>query len=145
MSVLILVQLQELVGRSIAAQLGLRVRTDFVRHLGATKAADVPADISVAAYVRSLDLWGKAGKIDVGWGQYCFDGTAISGPCATAAEGANVTCNWDTTGMALGSYFIYGVTDDGVNPPVGVYSTGQVTIDQPPNIPPFTCTTQPLT
>ncbi len=39
--------------------------------------AELTAGISVAAYVRSLDLWGKAGKIDVGWGQYCLDGSAI--------------------------------------------------------------------
>ena len=31
----------------------------------------------VAAYVRSLDLWGKAGKIDVAWAQVCFKGDAI--------------------------------------------------------------------
>jgi hypothetical protein len=41
------------------------------------KDAELTADISIAAYVRSLDLWGKAGKVSLGWGQYCFDGSAI--------------------------------------------------------------------
>ncbi len=30
---------------------------------------------TIAAYVRSLDLWGKAGKIDAAWGRVCMDGS----------------------------------------------------------------------
>jgi hypothetical protein len=44
-----------------------------------------------------------------------LNGTAISGACATAAEGTGVTCTWDTTGMTTGSYYVYGVTNDGTN------------------------------
>ena len=65
-----------------------------------------------------------------------FDGTAISGACATAAEGTTVTCSWDTTSMGAGSYYVYGIADDGVNSPVQVYSSGQITINsanQAPN------------
>ncbi|MDO8942828.1 MAG: hypothetical protein Q7U75_06565, partial [Desulfobacterales bacterium] len=43
-------------------------------------------------------------------------GTAITGACATAAEGTSVTCAWNTTGVPTGSYYIYGMTNDGVNP-----------------------------
>jgi hypothetical protein len=32
---------------------------------------------TVAGYVRSLDLWGKSGKVDVLWGRACIDGEAI--------------------------------------------------------------------
>ncbi len=58
-----------------------------------------------------------------------LDGTAISGACATAAEGTSVTCTWDTTGMTPGSYYVYGVTNDGTNPDVTDYSPGQITIN----------------
>ncbi|MEM2160841.1 MAG: fibronectin type III domain-containing protein, partial [Candidatus Nitrosotenuis sp.] len=57
-----------------------------------------------------------------------LDGTAISGACATAPEGTNVTCTWNTTGMTLGSYYIYGIANDGTNPAVSAYSPGQITI-----------------
>jgi hypothetical protein len=30
---------------------------------------------TLAAYVRSLDLWGTAGKVDVGWGRACLEGS----------------------------------------------------------------------
>lgn len=60
-----------------------------------------------------------------------LDGTAISGTCATAAEGSDVTCTWDTTGMSLGNYYVYGITNDGTNPSVSAYSTGQITITVP--------------
>jgi hypothetical protein len=58
-----------------------------------------------------------------------LDGTAITGACATAAEGTGVTCTWDTTGMTPGSYYVYGVTNDGTNPQVSDYSSGQITIN----------------
>ncbi|NIN34439.1 MAG: hypothetical protein GTO60_04825, partial [Gammaproteobacteria bacterium] len=60
-----------------------------------------------------------------------LDGTAISGACATAAEGTNATCTWDTTGMTPGNYYVYGITDDGTNPQVSDYSSGQITINAP--------------
>jgi predicted CxxxxCH...CXXCH cytochrome family protein len=56
-------------------------------------------------------------------------GTAISGACTGAAEGAGVTCAWDTTAMPIGSYYVYGVTDDGVNPAVSAVSPGMITIN----------------
>lgn len=62
-----------------------------------------------------------------------LDGTAISGACATAAEGTNATCSWNTTGVTPGSYYVYGITSDGVNPQVSAYSSGQITIDAPAN------------
>lgn len=58
-----------------------------------------------------------------------LDGTAIAGACASAAEGAGVTCSWDTTGMAPGSYYVYGIATDGVNPSVNGYSPGMITIN----------------
>jgi len=57
-----------------------------------------------------------------------LDGTAISGACATAAEGTNVTCAWNTTGMTPGTYYVYGKVSDGINPQVSTYSAGQITI-----------------
>ena len=57
-----------------------------------------------------------------------LDGTVISGACASAAEGTDVTCSWDTTGVTPGSYYLYGLVSDGVNPQVSAYSSGQITI-----------------
>lgn len=56
------------------------------------------------------------------------DGTAITGACATAVEGAGATCAWNTAGLQAGTYYIYGVTSDGVNPAVTTYSAGPVTV-----------------
>jgi len=36
---------------------------------------EITMNIVVAAYVRSLDLWGKAGKIDALWGRACQKGS----------------------------------------------------------------------
>jgi hypothetical protein len=58
-----------------------------------------------------------------------LNGTAITGACASGAEGTNVTCSWDTTGMAPGTYYVYGIADDGTNDPVSDYSPGQITIE----------------
>lgn len=58
-----------------------------------------------------------------------LDGTAISGACASAAEGTSVTCSWNTTGVSPGSYYVYGLVNDGVNPQVNAYSPGQITIN----------------
>ena len=60
-----------------------------------------------------------------------LNGTAIAGACATAAEGSNVTCSWDTTGVTPGTYYVYGIADDGVNPASSAYSTGMITINAP--------------
>jgi hypothetical protein len=72
-----------------------------------------------------------------------LDGVAITGACATAPEGTGVTCSWDTTGVTPGSYYVYGITDDGVNPAVDDYSPGQITIDAPVNNPPTLTVNQP--
>src|SRR3989344_1177443 len=58
-----------------------------------------------------------------------LNGTAITGACAAAAEGTGATCSWDTTGMTIGSYYVYGITNDGVNPQVSDYSPGVITIN----------------
>ena len=60
-----------------------------------------------------------------------LNGTAISGACATAAEGTGATCSWDTTGITAGSYYVYGIVNDGVNPQVSAYSSGMITINTP--------------
>lgn len=58
-------------------------------------------------------------------------GTAITGACATAAEGSGATCSWNTTGMTAGSYYVYGVTSgDSVNAAVTAVSPGQITINE---------------
>ena len=57
-----------------------------------------------------------------------LDGAAISGACATAAEGTDATCSWDTTGVTAGSYYVYGIASDGVTS-VNDYSPGQITIN----------------
>lgn len=40
------------------------------------KDAELEMQAMVGAYVRSLDLWGKAGKMDVTWARVCFKGDA---------------------------------------------------------------------
>lgn len=60
-----------------------------------------------------------------------LNGTAITGACATAAENPTTTCSWDTTGMTPGTYYVYGITNDGVNPQVSDYSPGVITINGP--------------
>ncbi len=57
-----------------------------------------------------------------------LNGTAITGACATGAEGAGVTCSWNTTGMAGGTYYVYGLTSDGIAAQVSDYSPGVITI-----------------
>jgi hypothetical protein len=57
-----------------------------------------------------------------------LDGAAITGACASAAEGSSATCAWDTIGVTPGSYYVYGITNDGVNAQVSVYSSGTITI-----------------
>src|SRR3989344_2722575 len=71
-----------------------------------------------------------------------LDGVAITGACATAAEGTGVTCSWNTTGMTSGSYYVYGITTDQVNPQVCAYSSGMITINAStsPTVPAITPT-----
>ncbi|MFA5360351.1 MAG: Ig-like domain-containing protein, partial [Patescibacteria group bacterium] len=59
-----------------------------------------------------------------------LNGTAITG-CQDQAEGSGATCSWNTTGMTPGSYYVYGIATDGVNPTVSDYSPGQITINAP--------------
>lgn len=58
-----------------------------------------------------------------------LNGMAISGGCAAAAEGQNASCNWDTTGVSPGDYYIYGITSDSLNPSISDYSPGVATIE----------------
>ena len=60
-----------------------------------------------------------------------LDGNTISGACAIAIEGSNVTCSWDTSGASPGIYYVYGIANDGFNS-VSAYSSGQITINAPP-------------
>jgi len=39
------------------------------------KDVEITMKTTVAGYVRSLDLWGTAGKIDAAWGRACMDGS----------------------------------------------------------------------
>ena len=76
--------------------------------------ADSDNDVEVAMYYDSTDSG--------------LDGTAITGDCATAVAGTGVTCAWDTIGMTVGSYYIYGITKDPSHVLVSDYSPGQITI-----------------
>ncbi len=71
-----------------------------------------------------------------------LNGTAIGG-CTVGSEGTGVTCSWNTAGVAPGSYYVYGVTNDGTNPDVTDYSPGQVTINAVGNTPPMLSITEP--
>lgn len=62
-----------------------------------------------------------------------LNGIAISG-CGAVSEGVATICPFDTTGVTPGSYYIYGITNDGVNPQVSAYSPGQITINSPPSV-----------
>ncbi len=72
-----------------------------------------------------------------------LDGTAITGACASAIEGTGVTCSWDTTGMSPGTYYVYGLTDDGTNPQVSAYSSGVITINAVGNSAPTLSVSEP--
>lgn len=63
-----------------------------------------------------------------------LNGTSISGDCASAAEGTNATCSWNTSGVTPGTYYIYGVTSDGKASSVSDYSPGQITITPGPAV-----------
>ncbi len=70
-----------------------------------------------------------------------LNGTAITGACASAGEGANATCSWNTTGMTPGNYYVYGLTSDGIAPQVNAYSSGVITINAVPVVPTVTSPT----
>ncbi len=60
---------------------------------------------------------------------------SIGGACSAAPEGISITCNWNTTGVTPGSYYIYGETSDGINAKVTAFSLGKITITAcPPNV-----------
>lgn len=56
-----------------------------------------------------------------------FDGTLIA--ANIAGLGTAQTYNWDTAGIAAGTYHIYGKVDDGINPSVFAYAPNSVTIE----------------
>lgn len=60
-------------------------------------------------------------------------GTAISGACATAAEGTNATCSWNTAGVSPGAYYVYGVTSASPTA-VSALSPGIITINDAPTL-----------
>lgn len=60
-----------------------------------------------------------------------FDGVAIP-ECNSSPISATGSCAFATPSIPLGSYYIYGVVNDGVNPAVQVYSAGQFTVTQTP-------------
>ncbi len=41
------------------------------------KDIEITMKTTVAAYVRSLDLWGRAGKFDAAWARVCMDGSGF--------------------------------------------------------------------
>ena len=58
-------------------------------------------------------------------------GTAIGG-CGTQPEATGGTCAWDTTGVAPGSYFVYGTTSGDGAGAATVVSSGTMTINDAP-------------
>lgn len=70
-----------------------------------------------------------------------LNGIAITGACATAPEGSGATCSWNTTGMTPGTYYVYGLTSDGIAPQVSAYSTGVIIINAVPVVPTVTSPT----
>ncbi len=72
-------------------------------------------DVVTAAFYYDIDNTG-------------FDGIEI-GACASLIEGEELICSWDTTGIPPGGYYVYGRTDDGVNPPIQAYSPGRISIN----------------
>jgi hypothetical protein len=55
-------------------------------------------------------------------------GTAITGACATAAEGTGVSCTFSTSVFSIGTpYYIYGLTSDSINGTVTAVSAGTIT------------------
>ena len=65
--------------------------------------AELDMHVSVAAYVRSLDLWGKAGKLDLAWARSCFKGDAIFNDQFVQAD----RCGTTDPSVRL-SYLFYG-------------------------------------
>ncbi|MFH1172930.1 MAG: hypothetical protein V1692_00180, partial [bacterium] len=57
-----------------------------------------------------------------------YDGAVIT-DCLNQVEGENAFCAWDTSGMTPGTYYIHATTTDGINPQVGAYSAGTITLN----------------
>lgn len=81
---------------------------------------NITYDLSDAEDVATVDFYYDANGSGL-------DGTAITG-CQDQAEGTGATCSWNTTGMTAGSYYVYGIATDGINPNVNDYSPGMITI-----------------
>jgi hypothetical protein len=81
-----------------------------------TYTMDDPDDVVTAAFYYDTDNAG-------------LNGTAIIGSCAAAAEGTGVICS--ASNIPVGSYYIYGIVSDGVNPQVSAYSSGKITVYEP--------------
>ncbi len=58
-----------------------------------------------------------------------FDGVLIEGNLVETDDVGQLT--WHTTGVPEGSYFIYAMIDDGVNPPVFAYSSSSTQVTAP--------------
>ena len=59
------------------------------------------------------------------------DGTAIGG-CGAEPEATGGTCTWNTSGVAPGSYYVYGTTSGDGSGATTVYSSGAMTINVAP-------------
>ena len=64
-------------------------------------------------------------------GSCVASGTAITGPCAAAPEGTDLTCSWDTSGVSAGEYYICGTATDG-SLSASAVSPGVLTIETSP-------------
>jgi hypothetical protein len=56
-----------------------------------------------------------------------FNGVQLNGSFVNSGNGQSF--QWDTTGVAAGTYYVYGRISDGINPSVYVYSPVTVTVD----------------
>ena len=74
-------------------------------------------DVATAAFYYDTDAAG-------------YNGTAMTGTCSNAGEGAGATCTWTVPGaLAPGNYYIYAVANDGVNPAVNsAYNAAAITV-----------------
>jgi hypothetical protein len=82
---------------------------------------DITYDLSDAEEVVTVDFYYDSNNSGA-------DGAAIS-ECQNQAEGTGATCTWDPSDDAkVGTWYVYGIADDGVNPTVTEYSTGPLTV-----------------
>lgn len=82
---------------------------------------NITYDLSDAEDVATVDFFYDTNNVGL-------DGTAIT-DCQNQPEGTSATCAWNTNGVTAGSYYVYGIADDGVNPTVSDYSPGTITIE----------------